>query len=500
MSVKSPDYAGKIQPKILVVDDRPSNLVAIQKILKNVNAQIITAESGNDALKLMLEHEFTLALLDVQMPEMDGYELAELMRCDQDTAEIPIIFVSAIYTDKLNIFKGYEKGAFSFITKPFEPHELLTKIHFFIEKYHTEKAFDDSQKKYMDLYNNSPDMLISVDMATNTIIECNKTLEIHTGFSRSQLIGSSVFDIYSKDSVKIAQNAYKRFNEGEEKIINLELNIVGNDGIELPVLLNATGLKDLHGKIIYSNSSLRDITELKKTKKELETTLEKLQLYNKELENFVYLTSHDLQEPMLTVMSFIQLLQDEYKEQLDQTANDYISYSLHAAKRLKELITALLNYLRVGRDENKTEVDLNELIEELLEELRGSIRKNNAEITVNNLPKIFINSNEMKHLFQNLISNAIKFKKKDSVPKITISAKDESNHWLFSIEDNGIGIEEKNFEKVFQIFKQLHVRGKYSGMGVGMAVCKKIVELHGGKIWLESKLNLGTTFYFTLPK
>ncbi|MBD3638101.1 MAG: response regulator [Crocinitomicaceae bacterium] len=499
MDKEALEYSGKKPPKILMVDDKPANLVALRKVLAPIEAELFEAEDGNEALKLTLEHEFALALLDVQMPGMDGYELAEIMRTDPHTTDIPIIFISAIFTDKLNIFKGYEKGAFSFITKPFEPVELLNKVKFFVEKYHTRKAFEISQMRYKDLYNKSPDMLISVDVETAVIMECNETLLRTTGFNKDEIIGKTIFDLYHKDHVDKAKQALEEFKK-KGRLKNIELAISNKDGEKLEVLLNAEGITDLKGQVIKSNSSLRDISELKKTRKKLEKALHDLERHTEELENFVYVTSHDLQEPMLTVLSFIQLLEDEYGESLDKDAKDYIHYCVQAAARMRELITCLLDYLRIGHDDTTEDIHLKDVINEVLDELQGSIKEAKAKIKLEGLPQLTANSDDIKRLFHNLISNAIKFKKPNVDPIIEVKAQDDGDWWEFSVKDNGIGIEEKQFKKVFQMFKQLHKRGEYKGMGVGMAICKKIVEYYGGTIWVESQEGEGTVFYFKLPK
>jgi PAS domain S-box-containing protein len=486
-------------PKILMVDDKEANLIALKKVLKNENAELILASNGNDALQLMLKHEFALALLDVQMPDMDGYELAEIMRSDDSTASIPIIFISAIYTNKLNIFKGFEMGAFSFITKPFEPIELLNKVHFFLEKFITEKAYDESRNKYMDLYNNSPDMLISVNVETSIIKGCNKTLLINTGYDHDELIGKSVYILYSDNSIETAKLFFKEFKT-TGKSLKTTLNIKTKHGVSLDVLIKTEEIKDLNDDRIICNTSLSDISELNKIKIELQKTLADLEKYNEELKSFVYLTSHDLQEPLVTVHSFLNIIKSEYEDVLNDTGKEYIQFAMTAADRMKQMVTALLEYLRLGQTHTTANIDFNVLLKNVLTQVGGSIQKTNAKFIIDELPTILINEEEMEHLFQNLISNAIKFKKPTVNPIINISVKDTGEFWEFSVSDNGIGIEEKQYGKLFKMFRQLHQRGEYAGIGVGLPICKKIVEKNGGEIWVESEVNRGTKFMFTIPK
>jgi PAS domain S-box-containing protein len=491
-------YSGKTSPKILLVDDKKENILAIQKTLNGLDVETVVADNGNDALKHTLNHEFALALLDVQMPGMDGYELAELLRSDELTSDIPIIFISAIFTDKLNIFKGYEKGAFSFITKPFEPLELINKVRFFVEKYHTTKAFNESRVRFMTLYNSSPDMLISVDIEKETIVECNNTFCKNTGYTKNEVIGKTVYFFYSHHSVEKVKKAFAVFKK-QGAVENIELSLKHKSGELIEVLFNATGIKDLDGKIIQSNTSLRDISELKKAKKKLEAALEELKRTNKDLETFVYLTSHDLQEPMLTVKSFINLIEEEYSVQLDDEGRNYLKYCSQAADRLKELITCLLNYLRIGQQKNIECIDINSIMNEVILELSSQINQVSAKVIYNNLPQINTCRNDIKLLFKNLVENAIKYRKEGTSPNINITAEEKETGWEFLVADNGIGINKKYFDKAFQMFQQLHERGKYEGLGVGLTTCKKIVEHYGGKIWVESVENEYSKFYFTLP-
>lgn len=486
-------------PKILMVDDREANLIALEKVMKNEQAQLIRAYNGNEALQLMLEHEFALALLDVQMPGMDGYELAEIMRSDSSTADIPIIFVSAIFTNKLNIFKGYEMGAFSFITKPFEPIELLNKVQFFLDKYLTEKAYDNSRVKYMDLYNSSPDMLVSIDVETALIMECNQTLLNNTGFTKSEILEKTVYELYTEKSVDKIKVAFEEFKI-TGKLMNAELSIKTKRGGEIDVLLKAEAIKDLEGNIISCNSSLSDISELNKTRNELEKTMLDLESYNQELKSFVYLTSHDLQEPIVTVQSFLEVLKEEYQEVLKGAGIEYIDFCVEATGRMRQMVTALLEYLRMGQDHKVSKINFTVLIKKIMTSMDVSIKNMEAKISTGEMPELTLNDEEMELLFQNLISNALKFKRENIKPQITINAVEVDAFWEFTIADNGIGIEERQYEKLFQMFRQIHQRGVYEGLGVGLAICKKIVEKNGGRIWIESKVGEGSKFIFTLPK
>jgi len=253
--------------------------------------------------------------------------------------------------------------------------------------------------------------------------------------------------------------------------------------------------------------AMQDVTELKENEiaisqlnKTLEKRAEELAVSNEELERFAYVASHDLQEPLRMVSSFLQLLQKKYESQLDATAQKYINYAVDGADRMKTLILDLLEYSRISSyKEEHAGVNLNELVAKTLHTLKSVSDEAEASIIVSPLPEISGNKSHLTRLFQNLISNALKYKSA-AKPIIEIGFTENNDEWEFFVKDNGIGIESKYFEKIFVIFQRLHSRTEYNGTGIGLAICKKIVELHGGKIWVESSPGTGSTFYFTISK
>jgi PAS domain S-box-containing protein len=243
-----------------------------------------------------------------------------------------------------------------------------------------------------------------------------------------------------------------------------------------------------------------DITAMREGTEQLVLQLnEELLRSNKELEQFAYVASHDLQEPLRMISSFTQLLSMRYKDKLDNEANEFIQYAVDGALRMQELINDLLEYSRIETRGKKLSVtDMHDVLGHTLINLSLNIKENNALVTSDELPTVMADSGQMIQLFQNLIGNALKFCK--TTPLVHISAIEEKDHYLFSVRDNGIGIEPQYFEKIFQIFQRLHMREEYGGTGIGLAICRRIVERHGGKIWVESKPGEGTTFKFTLRK
>jgi light-regulated signal transduction histidine kinase (bacteriophytochrome) len=232
---------------------------------------------------------------------------------------------------------------------------------------------------------------------------------------------------------------------------------------------------------------------------ELQETLIKLKRSNSELEQFAYVASHDLQEPLRIISSFLQLLQMRYSGQLDSDADEFINFAVEGAKRMQNLIQDLLAYSRVTTKGNEfKDIKMEEALEQALVNLKMSIEENNANITHDPLPIITADYSQMIQLLQNLIGNSIKYRS-DKIPEIHISAQEKDNDWIFSVEDNGIGIDPQYSDQVFQIFKRLHTNEEYKGTGIGLAITKRIIERHSGRIWVESELGKGSKFYFTIP-
>ena len=250
-----------------------------------------------------------------------------------------------------------------------------------------------------------------------------------------------------------------------------------------------------------SNDDLQMQMEFEReARKELELIANRLKISNKELEQFAYVASHDLQEPLRMVTSFTQLLERRYKNQLDSDADDYIEFIVDNGKRMKYLIDDLLEFSRLNNQDKEFELTYMEMaLDDVLTSISRSIKENNATITHDPLPTIMVNLMNIRQLFQNLISNAIKFHG-DKPPEIHISAQETDDEWIFGVTDNGIGIKPEHQELIFGIFKRLNTRKEYAGTGIGLSICKKIVERHGGQIWVISEFGKGSTFNFTIPK
>ena len=249
--------------------------------------------------------------------------------------------------------------------------------------------------------------------------------------------------------------------------------------------------------LIYA--SARDITERKRAEEAIARKAEALERSNAELQQFAYVASHDLQEPLRTISSYVQLLHKRYQGQLDEDADDFIDFIVNAAERMQALIHDLLAYSRVGRREiQRLPVDATMVLERTLAGIETTLSAAGAEVTYDPLPTIKADPIQLSLLFQNLVSNGIKFHGK-AAPRVHVSAERDGHSWRFAVRDNGIGIKAVYQDRIFEVFRRLHSRSQYAGTGIGLAICKKIIERHGGRIWVESEVDKGATFFFTIP-
>jgi light-regulated signal transduction histidine kinase (bacteriophytochrome) len=255
-------------------------------------------------------------------------------------------------------------------------------------------------------------------------------------------------------------------------------------------------------KVEGANRELRrEIGDRLQAERDLMEKTAALARSNAELEQFAYVASHDLQEPLRMVSSYVQLFERRYRDQVDEQADKYIRYAVEGAKRMQALIGGLLEYSRIGRQEEPpATVDTGAALAQALMNLRSALEESRAKVTQDALPAVLGNGAQLTQVFQNLVSNALKFRRAEGAPSVHVSAAQQDGVWRFTVRDNGIGIDPQYAERIFVIFQRLHTRAEYPGTGIGLSICKKVIERHGGRIWIESQVGEGTTFFFTLPR
>lgn len=697
--------------KILIVDDRPENLFALEKILNKTKAEIIKATSGNEALAATLNHEFALAILDVQMPEMDGYELAALLRSADKTSDLPIIFLTAAYSDEDHVFKGYESGGTDFITKPYDPRMLLGKVTVYLElgKRRRERVrhlasmetlvrvsaevlaetsvegllrrvaiaarslsearlgacahgcWDGAFKVRTDSWAEDaciPGADEAVDRGMRgvyfSLVDRGKTAlrlsgeELRGCFSACGLEGEGLSpqgllaaalidrsgaasglvtvqdkaggDFTPEDETLLAQLAtlaslglqhLQARNAAEQKAKELR---EARDELELRVLERTIDLEkantalrneieerkraeealresEKHYRSIFVNSIdgilltnpatgeilaanpaacamlkgsedeicmesrgketglgalleektsqgrrlgeirpvsrdgkefpsevssgvfaandgspratvvFRDITERKSLEQRIQVYMANLEKSNQALEDFASIASHDLQEPLRKIRVFSDRLRRNYKGSMHEEARDYLERMEKAAERMQELLNALLDYSRITtRKSPFRSTDLTEVVRDATSDMELALEQAGGRVEMGEMPVVEADATQLRQLFENLISNSLKYRREDAQPVIKVHGEIDDNACRIIFEDNGIGFDQKYFERIFQPFQRLHgMSSGYRGTGMGLAICRRIVERHAGSITARSAPGKGATFIITLP-
>ena len=349
------------------------------------------------------------------------------------------------------------------------------------------------------------DSMLDAYVASNEyseIIGWNKQAEAMFGWTKAEILGKSLLDtiIPSRFKHRHLNGMHNYLTTGKGPVLNKRIEVAGlhKNGKEIPIEMSITHIEG--GETQFFCAFMYDITRRKQAQEQLEQTLEELMRSNTELEQFAYIASHDLQEPLRMVVSFTQLLELRYKNALDEEAKKYIQYAVDAAKHMQVLLNDLLLYSRITTEKGTLKMEnMESILQLVLNNLSVTIKEQKATITHDPLPVLYTSKVQMARLLQNLIVNGIKFHSKGKIPHIHISAILKNNSWLFSVRDNGMGIAGEYLEQIFIIFKRLHRKTDYEGTGIGLAVCKKIMERLGGSIWAESVVGKGTTVYFSLP-
>jgi PAS domain S-box-containing protein len=368
------------------------------------------------------------------------------------------------------------------------------------ERLRAEEALRESEGRLRAIVETAVDGIVTIDDG-GTVTSFNPAASRIFGYAADEVLGRNV-SMLMPEPHRGAHDGYMRdyARTRVKKIIGIGREVVGlrKDGTQFPMDLSVS--ETVLGDRRVFTGIVRDVTERKRAEAALAKQAEDLARSNVELERFAYVASHDLQEPMRTVRSFAQLLQRRCGAQLSGDATEYLQFITDGVSRMQALINDLLAYSRVTSQGGAfAPADCNHIVRMVIDNLHASIQAGGAEVTADPLPTVVGDATQLGQVFQNLVVNAIKFRR-DRPPRVHVSASERPGEWVFSVADNGIGIAAEYFDRIFIIFQRLHTIEEYGGTGIGLAVCKKIVERHGGRIWVESKVGEGSTFFFSIPK
>ena len=378
----------------------------------------------------------------------------------------------------------------------FDASSKLVAISAIVRDITERKNAEVKIQRLANIVESSNDAIITISL-DGIITTWNKGAEQIYGYSSEEILGKSVSIVAPEHLKNETKKLIEKVKLGE-KIQHYVTSRLRKGGKLIYVSIALSPVFDASSKLVAISAIVRDITELKKADEILKFKLEELARSNKELEQFAYVSSHDLQEPLWMITGYLQLLQRKYRGELDEKADKYIRFAVDGAFQMQNLINDLLEFSRMTTSTREPgPANCEFILNQVLFNLKLFIKENKATVAHGSLPEVMIDFTQLVQIFQNLIINGIKFHSEEA-PKIYISAEKKASEWVFSVQDNGIGIDPQYSGKIFEIFKRLHKKEEYPGTGIGLAICKKIVERCGGRIWVESELGKGSTFYFTL--
>jgi PAS domain S-box-containing protein len=477
-------------------------------------------EAAPDAM-IVVDQSGEIVLLNVQAERQFGYHRDELVG-QKVTNIIPEGFAERLIADGarsaagalaqqigtgIELFGQRKDGTvfpIEIMLSPLESAEgilVTAAIRNITTRKKAEVHLVQMEARYRGLLEAAPDAMVVVDQS-GKIVLLNVQAEKQFGYRRDELLGQKVTNIIPEGfAEQLIADALRSAEDALAQQIGTGIELYGlrKDGSGFPIEIMLSPLKSAEGVLV--TAAIRDITTRKIAEAYLLQKVEELNRSNEELGQFAYIASHDLQEPLRMVASYTQLLSKRYKGKLDVDADEFILFAVDGANRMQRLIQDLLTYSRVGtKGEDLLETSSEEALQQALINLRSSIEVSNALVTHDPLPTVAADEMQLVQLFQNLVGNAIKYQK-PGIPQIHISAsRNGGKKWMFSVKDNGLGIEPEYFDRIFGLLQRLHKREEFAGTGVGLAICKKIVERHGGVISVESQPGLGSTFHFALAE
>jgi PAS domain S-box-containing protein len=488
----------KNETNILVVDDKPANIFALENLLSDRGRKILHASNGKDALKIAINEEIDLIILDVQMPEMDGFEVANILKSSSRTKDIPIIFASAEKTELDSMMKGYEEGAIDYLFKPLNPGIAKAKVSVLLKLQKQKKELQEKNKSLERsalLINNSADIIGVIDPVSFTIEEVNHAFTAILGYSAEEARNTPLTFFLAKQE----RDAVIKLSKSSENLLSFETQICCKD----------KSIKWLQWKVVVNSGkwyvNARDITELKnadeeirKLNRELQENNLQLQAANRELESFSYSVSHDLRAPLRAMGGFSRILEEDYSKVLDNEGKRLLKNIEASARKMGTLIDELLAFSRVGKKEmHRTFIDMAQLVKEIVKDNTRTAHA--AKIDIHALPGTYGDPVLLAQVWVNLISNAIKYSSRKELPVIEIGADKNGDYITYYVKDNGAGFNMEYAHKMFGVFQRLHGQEEFEGTGIGLAIVQRIISRHGGRVWAEGEVQKGATFYFTLP-
>ncbi len=474
-------------------------------------------EAAPDAM-VVVDQSGTIVLLNVQAEKQFGYRRDELLG-RQVTNIIPTGFAERLVADGTrtaaealgqHIGTGIELSALrrdgsrfpiEIMLSPLDSADgilVTAAIRDISVRKAAEAQLADMEARYRGLLEAAPDAMVVVDQR-GVIVLVNVQTEKQFGYPRDELLGREVASIIPEGfAERLAADALRTTEVALAQQIDTGIELSGRrkDGSDFPIEIMLSPLASPDGTLV--TAAIRDITARRRAEAILQDTVGELKRSNEELEQFAYIASHDLQEPLRMVASYTQLLAKRYKGKLDADADDFIAFAVDGAERMQRLIRDLLAFSRVGsKGKELTMISSEDALEQALRNLRGAVEDSGATIHHDGLPMALADEMQLVQLFQNLLGNAIKYHRGET-PVLHVSARSDGERWLFSVRDNGLGIEAQHFERIFGMFQRLHKREEFEGTGIGLAICKRIVERHGGTLTVESQPGSGSTFTFGL--
>jgi signal transduction histidine kinase/CheY-like chemotaxis protein len=483
--------------RILLADDNADMRDYVRRLL-SAHYQVEAVTNGREALQRALAAPPDVVLTDIMMPELDGIGLLRELRSDVRTRTLPVILLSARAGEEARS-EGMNAGADDYLVKPFSSRELLARVGAHLRlgqaRKHAFQALHESEERFRAYVLASSDVIyrMNTDWTEMRYLEGRDFIADTQGPNRSWL-----YKYIHPDDQPAVLDAIHRAIERKAPF-EMEHRVIRIDGTLGWTFSRAIPLLDESGQILEWFGAARDITERKQAEEELQRFNEDLQRANRELEEFAYVASHDLQEPLRMVNIYTQLL---LKEQLiaSEKAEQYGAFIRNAVTRMEELIQDLLSYSRAIHKSGYQDgvADLGASVSQALSNVAAAVKETNATVTVDPLPRVHGDTAQYTHVFQNLLSNSLKYSRVDEPPKIHISVKQVEHETIITVLDNGIGFEQKYAEQIFGLFKRLY-RDEYPGTGLGLAICQRIVERYGGRMWAEGKPGEGAAFSFSVP-